>query len=910
MENRAMRKLIISNLLLIMFLVGAASGFFVSNVGWWGLYRGAQDLDKLHDAGSASLKQIYDFEKNALHVQTLFLDVLKKQKISNADEALLARADAEVKQQLAKLLQQDKKHADYWNEVATFNARLAISRAHTLQLLAQDPERATRFYITDTQPLFEQMSLEVHQSLPSIIQQGELLYTRAIDDNTIARNLLLGMSLLATMFFCATAWLTYRETMERRRKTAELDQEHTLFKTLFESTNDGIILFDSNRLIDCNRSALRMFAVPTLPAFLGLDFSRLQPSEQPDGGVSADGLRRRIEDTVQHGSQHFEWQFKSFDGVEFPAEVAIDVAHLGDKSTIQISIRDITRRKQTENSMRLANQAFENSLEGMVITDEHCDILTVNHAFTAITGYLREEVTGRNPRILSSGRQTAEFYEEMWRELREAGKWQGEIWNIRKNGDIYPQWLNISRVIDDHGKVVNFVGVFSDISERKSAEERILHQVYYDQLTDLPNRILFNDRLSQVLGMAKRHPENSFAVMFVDLDRFKLINDSMGHDAGDQLLQQAAHRLHGSVRETDTVARMGGDEFTIVLSKVRNGKDAAGVAQKILDSFRAPFMLDGQEVYISLSIGISVYPEDGKTVDVLLKNADMAMYRAKSAGGSWYELWDEALSTQATQRLAIESALHKAVERDELELHYQPQYDCETHTLTGFEALLRWRHPERGLLYPDSFIQIAEETGLIVPIGEWVLQTACAQAQEWRALVPGHRMIAVNLSGRQFQYSDIVKQVKLALDRSGLPHSCLELEITESVIMQDIDASVETMHQLADLGVQFSIDDFGTGYSSLAYLKRLPIHALKIDRSFIRDIVTGHDDAAIVSAIVAMSNKLGLRVVAEGIEDTDQLEHLRMHKGIVGQGFLLGRPAPAALITRQLAEGFPEVAAA
>jgi diguanylate cyclase (GGDEF)-like protein/PAS domain S-box-containing protein len=716
------------------------------------------------------------------------------------------------------------------------------------------------------------------------------------------------MSLLATVFFCMTAWLTYRESMERRRKSAELNQEHALFRTLFEASNDGVILLNKDRITDLNPAALRLFALSSADSVGELALDALQPEQQPDGTPSAAALRTRIDECLKRGSQHCEWHFKSAAGKEFPAELAIDAAHLGDASTIQLTIRDITRRKNAESSMRLANQAFENSLEGISITNANGDILTVNSAFTAITGYSREEVLGRNPRLLSSGRQSREFYDEMWRSINTAGKWQGEIWNIRKNGDIYPQWLNISRVTDEHGKVTNFVGVFSDISERKSAEERILHQVYYDQLTDLPNRVLFTDRLNQVLGLSKRHADHHFAVMFLDLDRFKLINDSMGHDAGDQLLQQAAHRLRGSVRESDTVARMGGDEFTIVLSEIKNSKDAANVAQKILDAFRPPFYLNGEEVFVSVSIGISVYPDDGNNIEILLKNADMAMYRAKGAGGSWFELYDEDLGTAASQRLSIETGLHKALERDEFELHYQPQFDCDSGKLIGFEALLRWCHPERGLLAPDAFLGIAEETGLIVPIGEWVLRTACIQAQTWRRDFPGHRLMAVNLSGRQFQSADLAAQVSAALQQSGLPHFCLELEITETVVMHNLDTSISIMHQLAELGVQFSIDDFGTGHSSLAYLKKLPIHALKIDRTFVRDLATDQDDATIVGAIIAMANKLGLRIVAEGIEEKAQLALLKQYKGIAGQGYLLGRPIAADATTKLIAEGKPRLA--
>ncbi|HJV88650.1 MAG TPA: EAL domain-containing protein [Noviherbaspirillum sp.] len=900
-----MRKLIVSNLLLIMFLVGAASGFFVGNLGWWGLYEGANHIDRLYQAGGESLRQVSDTEKMLLRSQALFLDALKKQQLTAADKAVLARTDAEIRQTLEHLRTAGEHH-DQWDQVAYQYARLAASREHSLTLMSNDVERAYRFHTTDTLPLFNSLLTNVQQVLPQVAESARLEHEQAIGSNRAVRDTLFGMCVLATILFCLIGWMTYRESAEHRRKTAQLDEKHTRFRTLFESSNDGVIMLENGHVTEVNRAAIRMFAISDIPsgqAGSGPDLDALQPAQQPNGDESAPGLRAMIEESIRSGAQRCEWQFRSLDGKEFPADLAIDVAHLGDKSVVQLTVRDISRRKQAETSMRLANHAFGNSLEGIAITDADGDILTVNSAFTAITGYIQEEVIGRNPRLLSSGRQTREFYDEMWRTIDACGKWQGEVWNIRKNGDIYPQWLNISRVTDEHGNVTNFVGVFSDISERKSAEERILHQVYYDQLTDLPNRVLFTDRLNQVMGMAKRHQEQHFAVMFLDLDRFKLINDSMGHDAGDQLLQQVAHRLRGSIRETDTVARMGGDEFTVVLSEIASPKHAANVAQKILDAFRPPFRLDGEDVYVSVSIGISVYPDDGNTIELLLKNADMAMYRAKGSGGSWYELYDEGLGTQASQRLLMETALHKALERNQMELQYQPQFDCESGKLVGFEALLRWRHPERGLLAPDAFLSIAEETGLIVPIGEWVLRTACAQAQVWRKEFPGHRLMAVNLSGRQFQSSDLADQIAAALRSSGLPHFCLELEITETVVMQNLDASIEIMHHLAELGVQFSIDDFGTGYSSLAYLKKLPIHSLKVDRSFIRDLTPGSDDAAIVSAIVAMAGKLGLRVVAEGIETEAQLGLLKAYKGMVGQGYLLGRPMTADNATRLLTEG-------
>ena len=902
-----MRKIIISNLLLLMFLVGAASGFFVSVTGWWGLQRGAQDFNRLHDSGSVQLKQMSDLEIPLRHSQALFLEVLNKQSLSATDKGALVHSDSAVRHQLIKLAQ-DPQRSEQWIRIGELHERLASSRERILRLIEKDAAEAYRIYATETASLDKQLFDSLHQLMPQVLDATQAAYEDGAAFNRNSRNLLLYMSLLATVFFCLTAWLTYRESLERRRKSAQLDREHTLFRTLFESTSDGVILQSQDRFIDCNQAALKLFSVSGVQDFTRLKLEQLQPEVQPDNAQSGETLCDKIQQSLSTGTQCCEWQFKSQDGKEFPAEVSINAARIADRDIIQLTIRDISGRKQIERSILLANQAFESSLEGMTITDADSNILTVNSAFSTITGYSREEVIGRNPRMLSSGRQTREFYDEMWQSIGNTGKWQGEIWNIRKNGDIYPQWLNISSVTDEHGKVTNYVGVFSDISERKSTEERILYQVYYDQLTTLPNRVLFTDRLNQVMASAKRRPGSRFATMFIDLDRFKLINDSMGHDAGDQLLQQVGHRLRGSIRDSDTVARMGGDEFTIVLSEVKSPKDACLVAQKILDAFLAPFLLNGEEVYVSASIGISVYPDDGNTTAILLKNADMAMYRAKTTGGSWYELYDEGLGTQASLRLAMETSLHKALERKEFELQYQPQFDCGSGKLIGFEALLRWRHPERGLLPPDAFINIAEETGLIVPIGEWVLLQACRQAQAWRKEFPGHWMMAVNLSARQFQSPTLMQQVSTALEQTGLPHFCLELEITESVVMQNLSASIATMHELAELGVQFAIDDFGTGHSSLAYLKKLPIHALKIDRSFICDIVTDQDDAAIVSAIVAMSGKLGLRVVAEGIENKEQLQALKSFKGIAGQGYLLGRPVAAQGGTMIIAEGKPKSA--
>jgi diguanylate cyclase (GGDEF)-like protein/PAS domain S-box-containing protein len=736
---------------------------------------------------------------------------------------------------------------------------------------------------------------------PAGLAQIQRAYLDALSANHAARARLLSLSLLASLFFCGTAWLTYRQAREGRRKSIALAREHALFRTLFDSTRDGIVLLNNDKIIDCNQAALRLFDVPSVPHFTGLDLGALQPPAQPDGSRSCPALRARLAaHAVAGAGPFFVWHFSALDGRTFAAEVTINTAFRGHDSVLQLIVRDITHRLMAERSMRLANQAFENSLEGIAITDAARNFLSVNRAFSTITGYTAEEVLGQNPTMLSSGRHGPGFYAALWDELETRQEWHGEIWNKRKNGEIYPQWLNITKVCDERGVLTNYVAVFSDISELKAAHERNLRAVNYDQLTSLPNRTLFADRLHQLLARAGSRPETPVALLFMDLDRLKVVNDSMGRDAGDMLLRMVAARLTGGLREADSLGRMNGDEFAIVLSDIANAEEAAAVAQSILARFEEPFPLQGELIHVSLSIGISVYPTDGLDSEDLLQNAAMAMYRAKQAGGVSYALYDEALGAQASARLAIENGLRKALERNEMEVHYQPQYECHGGKLIGFEALLRWRHPELGLVPPGAFLAVAEETGLIVPIGAWVLRTACRQAQAWRQAGIGHRMMAVNLSARQLQHPDLIEHVTGALAASGLPAHCLELEITESMMMRQIDSCIALMHRLSALGVEFSIDDFGTGYSSLAYLKRMPIKALKIDQSFIRDIVTDPDGASIVGAIVAMSQTLGLRVVAEGIEEAAQLAHLQAYQGIIGQGYLLGRPAPAPALGAML----------
>jgi len=562
---------------------------------------------------------------------------------------------------------------------------------------------------------------------------------------------------------------------------------------------------------------------------------------------------------------------------------------------------DITARCQAEERLQLAEKVFDNSPDAIMITDRDNRIVSVNEAFTLITGYAPGEVLGGNPRLLASGRHDDAFYAAMWRALREHGHWAGEIWDRRKSGEIYPKWMTINAVADrQSGELTHYVTMFSDITERKSSEERIHYLAHHDVLTGLPNRFTLGARLDQALVDARRH-QWEVAVLFVDLDRFKIINDTLGHHIGDRLLIEVARRFSAVVRESDIVARLGGDEFVIVLPDLAGHTDAATVAGKIIASLAVPVRIDDHELHTSPSIGISLFPVDGSDSDTILRNADTAMYHAKSLGRNNFQFYAEEMNRSTRERLDIERRLRQALARNECELHYQPQFDTRAHRIAGVEALLRWNAGTGIPLGPDRFIPIAEESGLIVTLGEWVLQTACRQMKQWiDAGLPPLR-VAVNVSPRQLHRQNFPEQVAAALAESGLPAHLLELEITESAVMEEPEEARAILVRLKEMGITLAIDDFGTGYSSLAYLKRFPIDHLKIDRSFVTDIEHDANDAAIVVSIIALARSLGLKTIAEGVESDAQLALLREHGCDELQGYLFSRPLPAAAARDYLA---------
>jgi len=548
-------------------------------------------------------------------------------------------------------------------------------------------------------------------------------------------------------------------------------------------------------------------------------------------------------------------------------------------------------RKQSEEKLMLASHVYENTIEGIMVTDAKGRILSVNPAFTAITGYSTQEVVGKTPRLLKSNKHGQSFYKQMWKSIITQGSWKGEIWNRRKSGEIYPERLTISTIKDSDGNAIRYTAIFYDITDIKESEDKIRHRAFHDPLTELPNRLLFQDRLRQAIAHAKRSSDQ-LAIMFMDVDHFKNLNDSLGHHMGDIFLHQLATQLTQIIRIEDTVSRMGGDEFTILLTQISSEADAASIANKILTLFKTPFDLGGHNIHLGASVGIALYPNDGDNPDTLIRNADTAMYHAKEQGRNNYQFFTTEMESRVRERVILEADLRKGLERGEFRLYYQPIYSLETEAIMGFEALIRWQHPDSGFMSPAKFIPIAEERGLIIPIGEWVLRRACRQLDKWSRQNDKPLHMSINISAHQFTKKEFIHTINDILSKSTFAPEQLIFEITETAMMDNLGHTIQTLKQLRAMGIQIAMDDFGTGYSSFTYLKHLPIDILKLDHIFMRDVMHDPDSAEIAASIIDLAKKLRLNVIAEGIETTEQLGFLKSHRCARGQGFLFSRPLP------------------
>jgi len=680
---------------------------------------------------------------------------------------------------------------------------------------------------------------------------------------------------------------------QRKRFEAKLEEMDSRLRATLEATADGILLIDNEGVIlNMNRRFSNMWGLP-----------KSLLDKRDDAGI------------IEHISKQIKLNQEALPVSPIHTRDAEDSAfstlHLQDSRVFELtslpagsgeqligrvhSYRDVTEQKRIEKQLRIAAIVFE-SQEGMLVTDSNHRILQGNNAFTRITGYSTEELIGKSSQILSSGLHEAKFYADMWKKINTTGAWNGEILNRRKNGEIFPEHLTITAVKDQNGSIANFVATFHDITKNKEAEEEIKYLAFNDPLTQLPNRRLLTDRLQHAFSSCARTGKEG-ALLFIDLDNFKILNDTLGHDIGDLLLQQVAQRLKTCMREGDTVARFGGDEFVVILEGLSGlALEAAAqteeVGEKILATLNHTYQLAEHECHSTPSIGATLFSGKYDAIDELFKQADIAMYQAKKAGRNSLRFFDPQMQEVINSRMTLEKELTQALANQQFELHYQIQVDSAHHVL-GAEALIRWIHPERGLVPPAQFIPLAEDCGLILPIGQWVLNTACAQLNKWQHNSHSSALtLSVNVSAKQFRQPDFIAQVQSALQNHAVNPKLLKLELTESMLLDDLEDTISTMNTLHEIGVNFSLDDFGTGFSSLQYLKRLPLDQLKIDQSFVRDIVSDSSDKAIVRTIIAMAESLNLGIIAEGVETDKQLQIL-ISKGCKEfQGYLFGRPVP------------------
>ena len=690
----------------------------------------------------------------------------------------------------------------------------------------------------------------------------------------------------------------YQDITQRKQLENKLRSNLLYTRSLIEVSLDPLVTISADgKITDVNKATEKV---------TGFAREHLIDSDFSDYFTNPDLARAGYLETFSKGHvSDYYLVIKHLDGhlTDVLYNAVVYKNEKGEIAGVFAAARDITERKQAETELRIAATVFE-SQEGMLITDNKGDILRVNKSFTQITGYSESEIIGKNPRLLRSGKHDTAFYSKLWQQIDDTGAWQGEIWNRRKNGDVYPEWLTITAVKANNDDVVtHYVATLTDITERKLTEERIHQLAFYDALTQLPNRRLLYERLKHGIELSRRTGD-SMAVLMLDLDKFKAVNDSFGHAAGDELLQSVGERIKACLREMDTVARLGGDEFVVLVTDVNQYETAARIAKTIIETLTQPFtLIDNKMATIGASIGIAMYPQHGDSIDALMDNADAALYYAKDSGRGCFAYFSDDLTQKARERIALESRLRNAIERQELQVYFQAQIDVVSGQLMGAEALVRWNDGTNGLVMPSSFIALAEETGLIVPLGEFVLRETCRLGKQWLEQGLPAITLAVNVSPYQFRRCDISALVIEILEETGFPASLLKLEITESGLMENQQHAMTILDNLHKLGVRFAIDDFGTGYSSLSYLKFFPLDVLKIDKSFIDDIPLLASDMAITATIISIAHHLGFKVLAEGVETIEQLAFLQQQGCDLYQGYLHSKPLSADDFLEQILNG-------
>jgi diguanylate cyclase (GGDEF)-like protein/PAS domain S-box-containing protein len=669
------------------------------------------------------------------------------------------------------------------------------------------------------------------------------------------------------------------------------------FRTLFETNRDAVMLLDDHGFFDCNEETLKIFGCSTKAEFCTKHPADLSPPQQPSGGNSFILANDHIVLALAQGNHRFDWVHRRADtGMDFPAEVLLSTLELDGRKALQASVRDISARKHAEENLSIIASVFDNSQEGILISDADNRIINVNPAFTTITGYSREEVLGQNPKLLSSGRQPKAFYTEMWQSIHKTKNWRGEVWDKRKSGEIYAAQISISAICGDTEKVLRYVSVFSDITHIKNHEAELSRIAHYDALTGIPNRVLLADRMKQAIAQTGRE-HRLLSICYLDLDGFKPINDLMGHEAGDQVLIEVAKRIGNTIRGGDTVARLGGDEFVVLLLGQEKGEESVATLERMLASISQPIVVNGKTYSLSASIGVSMYPLDDEDPDMLLRHADQAMYIAKQSGKNRFHIYDPSMDKRAREQHEFLKYIKYGLENNQFELFYQPKIDLRSKYLVGAEALIRWRHPTRGLLAPVDFLRQVENTDLDIKIGEWVTATALAQMNRWHK--EGFDIeISINISGYHMESPYFVEHLKQQLDLyPDIYKGRFQIEVLETVALNDISVVRKIIEACREIGVGFALDDFGTGYSSLAYLSKLPVDVLKIDQSFVRDMLEDKGDMAIVHGIIALARAFDRQTVAEGIETEAHYLALLEMGCELGQGFRIARPMPADELT-------------